>query len=408
MEAGVEAAAITPVRVGWRQSLGAGLLLGLALGCGWLAHWTPHLYPRLLLYIAAGLLALVGLGLMLTLSEQRGWGSAWRRELEAHFAGAAIPFFTALVVLLVAAITSGNNLLYLIVSGLIAALIVSGLSSSLNLSGMDLSFRLPEEIFAGRPAAVHFELTNAKSLWPAYSVTLSAIGEAGFRPIYFGYLARRGSATAGSELTFARRGRYGSTRFELSTGFPFGLMRKRRRFQPSAGEPEMLVYPAPVEGLEAPLAEVRAGWREAQARRGEGQEPYRLRPHQPGDSARQVSWKASAHTGTLYVRESAEEDGLRLRLRLAVAPELEAARGEAALSLCAGWMLALDRADLELEFIGENATASGRGLYLPLAPAPQQRRAVLEYLAQVELGRPLAAPAGGTAGLYEIAVGAAG
>lgn len=405
MEARAEASSFS-ARVGWRQSLGAGLLLGLALGCGWLAHWTPHLYPRLLLYIAAGLLALVGIGLMLTLSEQRGWGSAWRGQLEAHFAGAALPFFTALVVLLVAAITSGNNLLYLIVSGLIAALIVSGLSSSLNLSGMDLSFRLPEEVFAGQPAPVHFELTNAKSLWPAYSVTLSALGEAGFRPIYFGYLPRKGSAVAGSELTFPRRGRYRGAGFELSTGFPFGLMRKRRRFQSSAREPEMLVYPAPVAGLELALAEVRAESREAQARRGEGQELYRLRPHQPGDSARQVSWKASAHTGTLYVRESGDENGLRLRLRFAVAPGLDAAQAEAAVSLCAGWMLALDRTDLWLEFIGENPTPTGRGLFLPLAPAPHHRRAVLDYLAQVELGQPLAATAGGTAGLHEIWVNA--
>ncbi|MGH9483950.1 MAG: DUF58 domain-containing protein [Terriglobales bacterium] len=408
------AAPSTGERVGWRQSLGAGLLLGLALGCGWLAHWTPHLYPRLLLYIAAGLLALVGAGLMLTLSEQRGWTSTWRRQLEGYFAGAGIPFFTALVVLLVAAITSGNNLLYLIVSGLMAALIVSGLSAALNLTGMELRFRLPEEVFAGTPAPVYVQLSNAKRYWPAYSVTLTASAQvlgpaapgsaASLRPVYFGYLARGASTAAASELSFSRRGRYSSAVFVLSTGFPFGLMRKRRRFQSSAQEPEMLIYPAPAAGLELPLAEVRAGTREALRRRGEGQELYRLRPHQPGDSARQVHWKASAHTGTLVVREASDENGLRLRLRLALPPELDAGRAEAALSLCAGWMLALEGSELWLEFAGENAMPNGRGLFLGVAPAARHRRAVLDYLAQVDGQRPHAPLPPLTPGLYEIQI----
>ncbi|MGH9486808.1 MAG: DUF58 domain-containing protein [Terriglobales bacterium] len=401
-------------RLAWRQSLGAGLLLGLALGCGWLAHWTLHLYPRLLLFVAAGVLALLGTGLMLTLPEEHGRFARWQEQWEETFSGAGVPFFTALVVLLVAAITSGNNLLYLVVSGLVAALIISGLSAALNLSGMELSFRMPEEVFAGRPARVHFQLTNAKSFWPAYSLRLSAsappllarpgIPAARLRPVYFGYLAHGAGASSASELAFPRRGRYRSAAFELSTRFPFGLMRKRRRFRSQRGEPELLVYPAPLPGLALSEQQMRAGRQRELPRRGDGEDLYRLRPHQPGDSARQVNWKASARAGTLYVRESAEQIGLRLRLRLALSPDLDPARAEAALSRCAGWIMALDGDRLSLEFAGENPTAGGCGLFLPLAPVRQQRRAVLEYLALVELERPLAPAAQGTAGLFELLV----
>ncbi|MGH9466061.1 MAG: DUF58 domain-containing protein [Terriglobales bacterium] len=405
-----------PLHLAWRQSLGAGLLLGLAVGCAWLGHWTPHLYPRLLLFVAAGLLALLGGGLLLTLSDEGGWSFAWQRRLEGTFAGAGMTFFTVLVVLLVAAILTGNNLLYLVVSGLLAALLISGLISALNLSGMELRFRMPEEVFAGRPAPVSFRLTNAKSFWPAYSVTLSAsaqplpsspaiVAEAALRPLYFSYLARRSGAAAAGDLVFPRRGRYRSATFVLSTRFPFGLLHRRRRFQSSDREPETLVFPSPSTGLELPPALARRGAEEALARRGEGQELYRLRPHQPGDSARSMHWKASARAGSLYVRESSAETGPRLRLRLALPPGLSPARVEALLSVCAGWMQVLDRPEFWLEFVGENATASGgAGLYLRLAPAAQQRRPVLEYLALVD---PALAPAplpGGTPGLFEILV----
>ncbi|MGH9476924.1 MAG: DUF58 domain-containing protein [Terriglobales bacterium] len=411
----METAADHP-RLAWRQSLGAGLLLGLALGCAWLAHWTGSLYPRLLLWVAAGLLALLGLGLLLSLSDEPGWMGTWQSRLEAKFSGAGIPFFTALVVLLVAAITSGNNLLYLVASGLIAALLVSGFCAALNLSGMELRFHLPGEVFAATPAPVQFRLANAKSLWPAYSLTLTASapplpGEgaapASLLPIYIAYLPRHGSASSSSDLTFPHRGRYGSAAFVLSTGFPFGLMRQHRRFQSHADEPELLVYPAPTAGLEVPLRQIREGALMAQPRAGDGQDLYRLRPHQPGDTARQIHWRASARAGTLVVRESNQDTGLRARLRLSLPPALAPARVEAALSLCAGWMLALERAGLALEFCGENATPAAPGLYLPPAPASRHRRAVLDYLALVDAGLPLARSPHLTPGLHEILVDAA-
>ncbi|MGH9482966.1 MAG: DUF58 domain-containing protein [Terriglobales bacterium] len=399
--------------VAWRQSLGAGLLLGLALGCAWLAHWTPRLYPRLLLVGLAALLALLGLAFMVTLSERWGWAAVWQRKLEAQYAEAGLPFFSVLVVLALAAFTTGNNLLYLVVSGLLAVLLVSGLTSALNLSGMELRFRLPDEIFAGQAAAVRFTLTNAKGFWPAYALQVSAASQAlppvhdgrraaaapevAMRPAYFAYLRRRQSASASSEIAFPRRGRYASTAFVLSTRFPFGILQKRRRFKASGREPETLVYPAPA-AAPALTARLRAAAGPLpRLQRGEGGELYRIRVHQAGDSARQVHWKASARAGALRVREFSDESSPRLRLRLALPAGLGEARTEAALSECAACALELARPDLWLEFVGENAApgsgdALARGLYLGLAPAPTHRRAILDYLALVDADLPLAPP----------------
>ena len=400
--------------LGWKRSLGAGVLLGLALGCAWLAHWTPFTPARVALIILAVLLLVLGVGLLGAAAAAQGWRGRLRGWLEERFPGAGLPYFLALVLLALGAMATGNNLLYLIVSGLLAVLIVSGVTSALNLSGMVLRFRLPAEMFALQPVPVQLTLSNAKSFWPAYSLRVSATAQrrgsapaaaVSMPPVYFPYLPRRGSVTASSQMRFPQRGRYASSAFSLTTRFPFGLVQKRRRFQSNEKEPEVLVYPAPAAMPVKALASVRAGMRAHSHRRGEGREIYRIRPYQAGESARRMHWKATARAGELQVREFSREHTSHVRLRLALRPGLSAEAAESAISVCAGWLLRLlerpaeadAEAELWLEFVGEHGTAGhtgGEAFWLPSAPAKRQRRAVLEYLAQVEPERRLPLSAG--------------
>src|SRR5215469_7043680 len=57
----------------------------------------------------------------------------------------------ALVVLLIgiAALNTGNNLLYIIVAAMLAAIIVSGIASAICLHGLELRLKVPDHIFAG-------------------------------------------------------------------------------------------------------------------------------------------------------------------------------------------------------------------------------------------------------------------
>src|SRR5574337_1282297 len=57
----------------------------------------------------------------------------------------------ASVVIGIAAINTGNNLLYIIVAALLAAILVSGIASALVLRSLELDVHLPEHVFAGRP-----------------------------------------------------------------------------------------------------------------------------------------------------------------------------------------------------------------------------------------------------------------
>ena len=56
------------------------------------------------------------------------------------------------VALGVAAINTGNNLLYLLVSLVLGLIVVSGVLSEQTMRGLRLTGAVPEEIYAGRPA----------------------------------------------------------------------------------------------------------------------------------------------------------------------------------------------------------------------------------------------------------------
>src|ERR1051326_5260722 len=96
------------------------------------------------------LLVAVGVGLGTVPYLARRVGAQRMREaldFEVTRAGAAY----AIVVLLIgiAALNTGNNLLYIIVATMLAAIVVSGIASSACLRGLDLEVKVPEHIFAG-------------------------------------------------------------------------------------------------------------------------------------------------------------------------------------------------------------------------------------------------------------------
>src|SRR5271155_5107839 len=74
------------------------------------------------------------------------------------------------VVIGIAAINTGNNLLYVVVAALLSAIVVSGIASALVLRSLTLDVHLPEHVFAGRPMLARLLLRNASSWVPSFSV----------------------------------------------------------------------------------------------------------------------------------------------------------------------------------------------------------------------------------------------
>lgn len=354
----------------------------------------------------------------------RGWRLRRQRQAmrtQVRITAAGLPFLAALIVLIAAAVNSGNNLVYLVVAALLGALVTSGIFSALNLTGLALDLEWPEQAFAGVPTPVRLRLGNQKRLLPSYSLRLAATSEAAgggpaarMQAAYFAYLPARRHAAAASEITFPRRGPYSAAAFLLSSRFPFGLMDKRRRFQPADGAAaglSLVVYPQILPAAES-LAHWDAGAAEAAAAQpGEGEELYRLRPHAPGDSLRRIYWRASAKTGVLQVREFSREQEQRWRVLFALVPGgATPEQMEKAIALCASLIWAAAGGEDWIEFTGANAApgfaafaapgagpasaalgqAAGGAWRPPPMPAAEAAHAVLRYLALVDCTAPLA------------------
>ena len=106
----------------------------------------------LLASLALLLAAAVGLGIVPYLLRRVG---ARRVRDALDFEVTRAGAFYAIVVLLIgiAALNTGNNLLYIIVAAMLAAIVVSGIASSVCLRGLELELRVPEQIFAGTDVA---------------------------------------------------------------------------------------------------------------------------------------------------------------------------------------------------------------------------------------------------------------
>lgn len=293
-------------------------------------------------------------------------------------------YLVAVFILVLAAVNTGNNLLFLILACLLAGILVSGVLSRVVLTGIAMKFDLPEHIFAGQPVLAEIELRNEKQIWPSFSLRVLGASKKSptgilTRPVFFPYVSRISAARQKVELRFPERGIYRQDAFGIRTRFPFGFFEKTRRVQSNM---EITVYP-PVEPTDQfyevlPLLSGEM----ASHFRGRGHELHSLRDYQPTDSGRLVDWKVTAKSGRLMVREFAREDERRVMLVLdpyigKVMAAESVARFERAVSLaaCIAWHFN------EIHSVMQFRT----GTYsTPMAPAGEIIYAALGQLALVQ------------------------
>ena len=107
-------------------------------------------------------------------------------------------YIGGIVLVALAAINTGNNLLFLILACLIASILMSGILSSLTLAGVELDLQLPEHIFAGQTVRGTVELKNEKQTLPSFSLRVEGAKKKTHAaavllatPVYFPYLPRQ-------------------------------------------------------------------------------------------------------------------------------------------------------------------------------------------------------------------------
>lgn len=240
-------------------------------------------------------------------------GRLWRRIRKAltprvsqRITRAGLWFTITILLTGVGAFLSANNLIFLILSALLATLVVSGNLNRLTLAGLEVEFQPPEHLFAGVGETGRVVVRNTKSWFPSFALRLASAKDNGLRRSVFLPLLGPGETVSFSaEVRFARRGRYQENGFEFSSRFPFGFA-ERRAGVTLVGE--VIVYPGlRPECLEGTAFQAVAAEAEAR-RRGAGTEFERIRGYEPGDEARRMDWRSSARRGELHVREYGVEE----------------------------------------------------------------------------------------------------
>ncbi len=319
----------------WRGAILGGLLVLAGLGTTFISVLARRLDDTALASFAAiASLVLVALIIIFVVPPLVRSSRSEVARLDFPFeitAGGAI-FICVLGIVAFAAWNTGNNLLFLVLSVLVSTLFVAWASARASLRDLVVSARFPDHIFADEPAPVIVTLRNTKRFLPSFSVSVEARGpvvaeqsnEAYKRfsrqrfskraLAYFIYVPHRGAAEQRVEQLFKERGHVPITGFELSTRFPFGFFRRRRRLP--ARHVDIIVYPKPEPiSDELHLLPMSAG-RVASIRRGAGHDLLALRDYQPFDDMRHMDWKASARTLRLIVREFTSEDERRITIAL--------------------------------------------------------------------------------------------
>ncbi len=146
-------------------------LVGLALAFGAALFSTAsgeagHLWASVILASVALLMAaFVGLVTVPYLARRVAL-ERLRQTFHYEVTKAGVVYVLVTLVIGIAALNTGNNLLYIVVAAMLAAILVSGVVSALVLRGLELQVRLPEHVFAGRPVVGRIALHNPPPLQP--------------------------------------------------------------------------------------------------------------------------------------------------------------------------------------------------------------------------------------------------
>lgn len=307
-----------------------------------------------------------------------------RRRYHAS-AGSALYILTT-VFLAIGAINSQNNLLFFAFGIGAGALLISGFVSGPALMGIRVRRDAPSTAEVGSPCRLRYTVQNRARISPAFALTIreSPVQRSVHAPptpiiACVDHVGAGETVLAEAILNPAARGVLTLGAFAVSTTFPLGLARKSvhmSQHRTLVVRPRIL--PMRPEVL-APLTSAGARISGARPLPGIGEDIIGLREYQPGDSPRQVAWRASARAGTLLIRQTAMPAPARVWVALhASIASLPARDQEDAISLAASVAVLADNTGFAVGL---------RGFGCSVLPRPGRRSIdrVLDALAELDL-----------------------
>ena len=226
-----------------------------------------------------------------------------------HLHLVAVLYIGATVLLLLGAMSSQNNLLFVAVGLALASVIVSGFVAGSSMMGLRLARRLPVVAEAGATVRVGYVTRNRNKVMSAFAIRITdtARGPAAKSvSIRIGTdrIPARDERMVNATITLPCRGRWVFGPSRLMTMFPFGISKKSMRFDAGGA---LLVTPARRRlrpGVLGHLESAGDDGRSDPRRRGQGVELFALRDYTRGDPVSSIAWRSSAKWGKLISRES--------------------------------------------------------------------------------------------------------
>jgi uncharacterized protein (DUF58 family) len=219
----------------------------------------------------------------------------------------ALLYFVATLFIGVAAMNSQTNLLFGVFGLMVGVVLIAAYVSRFSLRKLTVMRAMPEQLVVAEKAAISYEFHNLKRYWPSVSVTLGELdGCEAFRSQPYAYTLHAGPmsrCTVSIEVVPKRRGVHQLDRYQISTSFPFGFV-KRAVILPQTDTIVVLPALARVNPRILMLFQSaeKTGSR-MRPRRGGSDEFYGLKDYREGENPRLIHWRRSARTGVPVVRE---------------------------------------------------------------------------------------------------------
>jgi len=148
-------------------------------------------------------------------------------------------FMLVSILLGIGAVNTGNNLLYIVVSGMLAFMLVSGMIARYNLRGLEITLLPPDDIYAGREAKFRIIVQNSKR-FPSLLIRIKMDGSD--REVLILTLKKRKEVEY--PFKFGRRGEVDLINVHLISDFPVGMFERIKIITVEAG---FIVFPEPKE-----------------------------------------------------------------------------------------------------------------------------------------------------------------
>lgn len=239
------------------------------------------------------------------------------------------------LLLLGASIYTQANLLFWSFGLMVGGLMISVLLSLLALRKLTVQRLLPGHGVVGEAMVIRYRLANRRRLLPGFNLVIReqwGKGRRGWR--HDGPIAEDPQRLAGQPTGWVlhlgpsqtvqaeamcwplKRGMLKFERIEVSSSFPFGVVRKVLDIpQPD----EVLIYPRLYRmnrRLLGRMTQVDMTGRKQLDRSGGTEEFFGLRPYRTGDSFKTIDWKHSARSGALVSREFTQPSPPKIMLLL--------------------------------------------------------------------------------------------